>query len=32
MFDADDPDIIRAFRQYTDSESAMAFLKTPACF
>jgi quinol monooxygenase YgiN len=30
MFDADDPDVIRAFQQYTDSESAMAFLKTPA--
>lgn len=29
MFDADDPDVIRAFQQYTDSESATAFLKTP---
>jgi quinol monooxygenase YgiN len=30
MFDADDPDIIRAFQCYTDAESASAFLATPA--
>ena len=30
MFDLDDPDVIRAFQQYTDSEAASAFLTTPA--
>jgi quinol monooxygenase YgiN len=28
MFDADDPDIIRAFQSYPDEESASAFLTT----
>lgn len=30
MYDADDPDVIRAVQQYTDAESAAAFLATPA--
>lgn len=30
MFDVDDPDVIRAFQQYTDTEAASAFLMTPA--
>jgi quinol monooxygenase YgiN len=30
MFDADDPDIIRAFQRHTDDEAAAACLKTPA--
>lgn len=30
MYDLDDPDVIRAFQQYTDTESASAFLATPA--
>lgn len=30
MFDVEDPDVIRAFQQYTDSEAASAFLTTPA--
>jgi quinol monooxygenase YgiN len=30
MFDAEDPDVIRAFQQYSDAESASAFLNTPA--
>ena len=30
MFDADDPDVIRAFQQYTDADAAAAFLATPA--
>ena len=29
MYDADDPDIIRAFQQYTDAEAASMFLATP---
>ena len=29
LFDADDPDVIRAFQQYTDAEAASAFLATP---
>jgi quinol monooxygenase YgiN len=29
MFDAADPDIIRAFQRYTDDEAAAAFLTTP---
>ncbi len=29
MFDADDPDVIRAFQQYADAEAAAAFLATP---
>lgn len=28
MVDADDPDIVRAFRQYTDAASAIVFLET----
>lgn len=30
MFDAADPDIIRAFQRYTDDEAAAAFLTTGA--
>ena len=30
MYDVDNPDVIRAFQQYTDSEAAAAFLTTPA--
>lgn len=30
LFDVDDPDVIRAFQQYTDHEAASAFLTTPA--
>jgi quinol monooxygenase YgiN len=30
MYDVDDPDVIRAFQQYTDAEAASAFLTTPA--
>lgn len=30
MYDVDDPDVIRAFQQYSDSESASAFLTTAA--
>ena len=30
MYDADDPDVIRAFQQYTDAGAAAAFLATPA--
>ena len=30
MFDVEDPDVIRAFQQYTDSEAASAFLTTRA--
>ncbi len=30
MYDLDDPNVIRAFQQYTDSEAASAFLATPA--
>lgn len=30
MFDADDPDVIRAFQQYRDPAAAAAFLETPA--
>ncbi len=30
MYDMDDPDVIRAFQQYTDAEAASAFLATPA--
>ena len=30
MFDLDDPDVIRAFQQYTDAEAADAFLRAPA--
>jgi quinol monooxygenase YgiN len=29
MYDIDDPDVIRAFQQYTDAETASAFLATP---
>ena len=29
MYDVDDPNVIRAFQQYTDSEAASAFLTTP---
>lgn len=29
LFDVDDPDVIRAFQQYTDHEAAAAFLTTP---
>lgn len=30
MYDNDDPDVIRAFQQYTDADAATAFLATPA--
>ena len=30
MYDVDQPDVIRAFQQYTDAEAASAFLTTPA--
>ncbi len=30
MYDLDDPNVIRAFQQYTDAEAASAFLTTPA--
>ena len=30
MYDADDPEVIRAFQQYTDADAASAFLTTPA--
>ena len=30
MYDIDDPDVIRAFQQYTDTAAASAFLTTPA--
>jgi quinol monooxygenase YgiN len=30
MYDVDDPDVIRAFQQYTDDEAATAFLAAPA--
>lgn len=30
MFDADDPDVIRAFQQYRDADAATAFLETSA--
>jgi quinol monooxygenase YgiN len=30
MYDVDDPDVIRAFQQCPDTESAAAFLATPA--
>jgi quinol monooxygenase YgiN len=30
MYDVDDPDVIRAFQQYSDSSAASAFLTTPA--
>ncbi len=30
MHDFDDPDVIRAFQQYTDAEAASTFLTTPA--
>ena len=29
MYDVDNPDVIRAFQQYTDSGAASAFLTTP---
>ena len=30
LYDVDDPDVIRAFQQYTDHAAASAFLTTPA--
>jgi quinol monooxygenase YgiN len=30
MYDVDDPDVIRAFQQYTDAEAVSEFLATPA--
>lgn len=30
MYDVDDPDVIRAFQQYSDADAAAAFLATPA--
>ena len=30
MYDVDDPDVIRAFQQYSDTEAASAFLTTVA--
>lgn len=30
MYDSDDPNVIRAFQQYTNAEAASAFLATPA--
>ena len=30
MYDVDDPNVIRAFQQYADTEAASAFLTTPA--
>ena len=30
MYDVDDPNVIRAFQQYTDADAATAFLTTPA--
>jgi quinol monooxygenase YgiN len=30
MYDPDDPDVIRAFQQYVDADSASAFLATTA--
>jgi quinol monooxygenase YgiN len=30
LYDVEDPDVIRAFQQYTDAEAASAFLTTPA--
>jgi quinol monooxygenase YgiN len=30
MYDVDDPDVIRAFQQYSDTDAASAFLVTPA--
>jgi quinol monooxygenase YgiN len=30
MYDAEDPDVIRAFQQYRDAEAASAFLTTAA--